>query len=259
MAVKSRFLALLNGCVLSPWTFFTSPLISYIVPYQYIWHGYWFTLCCNFCVYVMDVWNSDCTRKNFAIMKQAGLTPLEIWVSAAGTFFGFQIPNILLLIYGMEYNPDWNWPWPLLQHFGPYQLGLALAIVLSTDLVFYTMHRLLHRYFPRIHVLHHACVYTSQTTNLFFNPLDLAFEFTAPVLMMYVLCWFVLNDAWMFALCAAITQCYYASRHDEFLGGHHIAHHRGCGTNYFVYIHYFSSDAKLEQVRKYIQPFQKLE
>ena len=83
---------------------------------------------------------------------------------------------------------------------------LATAIVLSTDIAFWFTHGLLHEHMPRTHMLHHACVYSSQTTNLFFHPIDLACEFTAPVLMMYAITRFLLKDPWLFALCSGITQ-----------------------------------------------------
>lgn len=258
MVMKSLPLGIVNT-VFSLVIYFSTPIISYAVPRDYIIYGYLLTISLIAIMFMIDAWNSDHTQKNFHVMKKAGISPLEIWGSAATTILGFQVPGILLMLYGMEtYNPEWDIP-TLKDHFSMSKLMLATAIVFSTDTAFWVMHRFLHEHTPRIHMLHHACVFSSQTTNLFFHPVDLACEFTAPVVMMYLITGILLNDPWMFALCSAITQAFYSSRHDEFLGGKHLAHHRGCATSYFIYIDYFYSDPKKEKVRHLVKPFQKLE
>lgn len=133
-------------------------------------------------------------------------------------------------------------------------------MVLLTDTCFFAMHKILHERLARVHLLHHCCVYSSQATNLFFNPADLALEFTAPVVTIWLLCKYCFaddNSSWMFALSTAIVQAWYSSGHDEWLAGDHVKHHRGCATGYFIYINYFYDDSTKETVRHLISEFQR--
>ena len=166
------------------------------------------------------------------------------------------------------YNPHWEIPTGeniFQDYFNIRNILLAWSMVFATDILFFMVHKLLHERLPRIHKLHHCCVYSSQSTNLFFHPIDLAMEFTAPVVAVWIGCccipWFdsqlQYHPPWIFALCSATMIGWYAAEHDEWLKFDHVKHHRGCATGYFIYNNYFYDDYSKEMVRFGISEFQK--
>ena len=237
--------------------YFFSPIYTFIVPSSLVWPAYWLTIGLTCLMAWIDHWNSDHTAKNLRIMKASGISQLEIWGSAAATVLGFQLPGMYLLMNFFEDSYDGNnWTRPNLEeHLTMVNILTATAMVASTDLTFFYCHRWLHTTVPRTHLLHHSCVHSSLSTNMFFHPLDLAAEFTAPVLFLFAVCQLQPlggSGAWMFSLCLAVTQAWYASGHDEWLGGHHATHHKSCATGYFIYKQYQYMDHEEEQVRHLI-------
>lgn len=247
--MKYKFVAVVNWMI-STFFLFASPILTFALPLTHVLYGYLFVLVGLFMVEVIDIWNSDCTMRNVAILRKAGFSRTRIWSYFLFNFFTFQLPGILLAMYCMEdYNPSWDLPtW---NHFSIDKIGQVVVMVLSTDVLFFVTHKLLHERLPQIHLFHHCCVYSSQTTNLFFHPIDSALEFSGPTLAVFFMSKFLTNDpSWMFALSTAITYSWYCSDHDEWLASAHTKHHRGCATGYFVYINYFYSDSSKELVRK---------
>ena len=57
-----------------------------------------------------------------------------------------------------------------------------LVNFVGMELLFTWCHRWLHSSTPHLHVMHHALRTPSWTSNLLFHPLDLAAEFTGPLL-----------------------------------------------------------------------------
>jgi hypothetical protein len=251
MAMHSTLVGVCN-CLHFAVNAFGYPVIFFVVSRDDLAHAFVIEVLHALVAYIIDHCNSDNLRNNLEIMKQAGFSPLKIWSSAAVTWLGTPLGAWVLLISMASYNPEWE----LLTvgHFSPQNLVTALLLVFSTDICFFAMHKLLHERFPMIHRLHHCCVHSSLCTNLFFDPADLAMEFSAPVAVIWAVSNFLFDDPWMFVLSLGILQGWYAMTHDEWLSLPHTKHHRDCATGYFIYFNYFYADPKREQVRKLV-PF----
>lgn len=139
------------------------------------------------------------------------------------------------------------WAWPLSVLLPRLLVGVATA--LATDPVFFLFHKALHDYWPSLHLLHHCCIRSSLTTNLFFHPGDLALEFTAPIMSMWAVAVFVVGDPWVFAFGFALLWAWYTLSHDEWLGLQHARHHRHCGSNYFIYVNWWKDNVANDGVR----------
>ena len=231
-------------------------ILSYTVPESLVFPTYLITSVLLGILNIIDSFISDNFSKNYKIMKKSGLSELEIWSSALLTTFGFQIPTILILKYVFGHsNSDWivlSWE----EHFSLHKILLSILSVWTTDCCFYYTHQLLHEKFPRIHLLHHCCVYSSMSTNAFFHPLDLVMEFTAPGTMVALISKHIFKDPWMYVLGSAIMLTWYALSHDELLRFDHVNHHRHCAPGYFIYHNVFYSYPKKEQVRYGISELQ---
>ena len=212
-------------------------------------------LACLFCTNLVDYFNSDNTQKNYKIIKAAGYSDPYLIFCA---FFSQVIIGVMV-VFDLMSLPDYTeelWI-PTKEHFS-LEVFLKVGIIIAgTDWFFCLFHKILHEHFPKIHLLHHCCVYTSLTTNMFFEPLDVLMEFTAPGIFLKMASLVILKDSWVAVLAQALMGAYYALTHDEFLNLQHAKHHRGCATGYFIYRNYFYADSKKEQVRKIIPGFLK--
>lgn len=226
------------------------PAIFFVIPKEYLVYAYLIEVMHSLVAYAIDHCNSDNLGKNLEIMKKAGFSSWKVWSSAAITWLGAPLGAWGLLISMTSYNTQWESL--TVGHFSPQNLVTALLLVFSTDICFFAMHKLLHEQFPMIHRLHHCCVHSSLSTNLFFDPVDLAMEFSAPVAVLWTVSNFLLDDPWMFVLSLGLLQGWYALTHDEWLSLPHTTHHRNCATGYFIYFNYFYADPKREQVRKLV-------
>ena len=79
-------------------------------------------------------------------------------------------------------------------------------------------------------------------------------EFSGPVLIIWGISKYVLEDPWIFALSLGILQGWYAWTHNEITNLPHVKHHRGCATGYFIYFNHFYANPSKEQVRVLIPP-----
>lgn len=252
--IKSESVAMAN-IALTAFFYLSWPMFAFILPANLTIYGYLLTVGLSTIMYVVDYLNSDSFSKNYKIMKTSGLSEIEIWGSAIFMTLIFQVPGILLIQTFPDYSPD-EWTMPNWQvHFAADKILAAAACVASTDGVFWLGHRLLHTSMARLHLLHHCCIYSSLSTSLFVHPLDLVFEFGAPTVWLFYACkyFFAEEPAWMFSLCMAFTSAWYALGHDEFMGGHHVAHHRSCASGYFIYKMWFYTNTDEEQVRHLIK------
>jgi hypothetical protein len=76
------------------------------------------------------------------------------------------------------------------------------------------------------------------TSNLFFHPVDLYVEFSAPVLMCILLLGtniVGLYDPFAAFLAPVIQQIWYLMGHDSFIKNSHFIHHRYISSNYWIY------------------------
>jgi len=116
----------------------------------------------------------------------------------------------------------------------PY-LFINLAL---TEIFFTTAHTLLHctKTGSKIHTMHHCCKHSSWSTNLVFHPIDMAAEFSGPVLSvlgMHLLFW---KDDTVLALTVLIVHLWYALDHSALLQLPHTKHHKYIDSMYSIYI-----------------------
>ena len=105
--------------------------------------------------------------------------------------------------------------------------------------LFYFSHKLLHqtKIGANLHLMHHCCIHTSRSTNLWFHPLDLLIEFFGPFTLNY-LYWLYSKDTFVLILVAGVMQAWYGGTHDENISNHHREHHHKINSDYPIYISY---------------------
>lgn len=255
MTIKNRTVAALNSlAVLCCYSWF--PIVDVCAPRESVFYMHTCLVALNLLVMAVDFLNSDNTQKNYKIAKAAGYSDGYLFFCA---FFAFIILSYMTL-YDITALPHYtNELWiPSREEFSLNLILTAAFLVAVSDWFFYVFHRLLHEYLPKVHLLHHCCVYSSLTTNAFFEPLDVMLEFAAPVLFMRLVALKLLDSSWALILGQAVLTTYYTLTHDEYLCFQHAKHHRGCATGYFIYNDYFYSDPKKEKVRTLIPGFSRL-
>lgn len=246
MTLKSQTVGALT-CLVAFINTFGNPILFYVVPQEYGLYAYVTTFCMTVLVGLLDLNNSDNAWKNLEIMKQAGFSGVQLVCYGSYILSATPLAGWFLTTNMTNYNPGYEGV--DFSYFSPTRVVLpALVMVLLTDGCFFMMHRLLHEQFPRIHLLHHCCVYSSACTNIFFHPLDFAMEFTLPVSLLWFLSNYYCEYPWLFTISYSM-QSWYALTHDEWLGLPHTRHHLSCATGYFVYIQYCYADRDKERVR----------
>ena len=250
MAIKSNRIAACNTA-LSFCNLMFNPIAVFCSPSGHIPTLFFCSAVLSICTHVTDGYNSDCFHKNYRIAKAAGYTDgylafcaffVQIVLSASGHAAVLDLPH---------YSDAWQIP-SLQEHFSIPTLLTVIALVAVSDWFFYSTHRLLHERFPKVHLLHHCCIYSSLSTNLFFEPLDILLEFMLPIMFLQFTAVRILGSSWTYILATSVLQTYYTLSHDEWLGWQHTRHHRTTSTGYFIYYPYFSNDPKREQIRKLI-------
>ena len=112
----------------------------------------------------------------------------------------------------------------------------VLLILCVSEVYFSISHKILHRYLPKLHVMHHYCDYCSFTSNLLFHPLDLAIEFGVPLLIIGVIGGVVLQDTPTMVVGYAVVMTWYVLDHDQYLQLGHWRHHKYCSGHYSIYV-----------------------
>jgi hypothetical protein len=114
-------------------------------------------------------------------------------------FTGTLLPAVVV-IYGVgpiEYRFDFSLVWHV------------VACLATSDVLFYFSHQYLHRHMPQVHLFHHCCRRASFNSNALFDPLDLAVEFTGPVLSLIFLTLYVFRDPFAFLVGLGIITAWY--------------------------------------------------
>lgn len=195
------------------------------------------------CTYAIDYFTSDTTEKNIKRLKANGYSTKHLatiwWIN----FFTVYLPGYFVMVYLVS---DLSYRFDLI---------LLLRIVLNlaaTEVLFWSSHRALHRLFPNIHHLHHCCITPSWTSNMFFNPLDLAIEFSGPVFSIVFLSLVVFKDPFAMACTLSVQIAWYALDHDEYVKTAHWNHHYYISGNYTVYLNTQAFD-KLDKVKDLVK------
>jgi sterol desaturase/sphingolipid hydroxylase (fatty acid hydroxylase superfamily) len=217
-----------------------NPLLMFTSPVDFQVYVYLATLAAVGLNFLGDHIASDAMRNNVGRMRAAGMSYFMIWGSFIFNFLTFQLPIWILARTIQE---------GVAPRFTLEAFVTGFVIMLSTDFLFYLGHRFMHSYWPSLHTMHHCCVESSATTNVFFHPIDLAIEFALPIVWIYVASVYILDDPWVFAVASSFVQCWYSLSHDELLQLQHTRHHRHCGTNYFIYVNWWKDQSPNDGVR----------
>jgi len=193
-----------------------------------------------FALYFFDFLTSDSTQHNWHILRYNGFSSSFLFFVCSFNFLTAFIPNYIAVRYMVPDDQSYS--------ISPSHLLPVVVNLVISDVVFYLAHRHLHRHLPHLHVMHHCCRRSSTTTNLFFDPTDLALEFTGPVLCILFLCALVWKDPMVLMLSLSVQLSWYGIDHDEYLRLPHWYHHSKINSNYSIYASLRSHD-KREGVR----------
>lgn len=205
--------------------------------------GHFGNLAVALCFYLVDVLTSDALSENLASLEKNGFSRSRV---ATIAFLNYSLGTIVpaLVVCGylhqqvvIPYRFDFTLVW---------HVGFCLAV---SEVLFFYSHRYMHQHMPQVHFLHHCCKRPSFTTNLLFDPVDLAIEFTGPVLGLIFFTLVVFDDPLAMIVGMGIITAWYASDHDEYLQLHHYHHHKFINSNYAIYIKVPGYDPK-DQIRK---------
>jgi len=255
MTIKNKGVAAFNAFSAFCMLILNKPF-AYGVPKKYAYFTETAFIGWNITIQLIDHFNSDNSNKNYKIVKAAGFSDAYIAFCA---IFGHVILSFLGTNDNMtlpHYSED-LW-FPSKEDLSLKTICTGIALVFATDWSFYFVHRILHERFPKIHLLHHCCVFSSLTTNLYFEPLDIMLEFLGPIICIKMVSLYVFDSSWMVVMCTSILQTFYYLSHDEYLNLVHTKHHRGCAPAYFIYNNYFYDDPEKERIRKLIPNFSKI-
>jgi hypothetical protein len=138
---------------------------------------------------------------------------------------------------------------------GPYDLRFFAAVLSSmavAELMFYTGHRYMHQHWPERHLFHHCCTRSSYTTGYLFDPLDIAVEFSGPVLAVVGISLGIFGSPLALFYALTLVFAWYAADHDEMLKLPHWYHHKHINGNYTIYISTGYND-KADRVRQLVK------
>jgi sterol desaturase/sphingolipid hydroxylase (fatty acid hydroxylase superfamily) len=104
-----------------------------------------------------------------------------------------------------------------------------------------------------LHVMHHACTAPTITTNLIFHPVDLAIEFSGPILFLILSHVFLFQDPFVLTTSLLVLHLWYAYDHDPNLNLYHIQHHKYIDSIYTIYTKFRLSDPKADLVKPLVK------
>ena len=210
-----------------------SLMLGLVGPYlYYAWDQWYLLIPISLFLTLIDFAISDNPWKNVAIMKLNGLSTTYIWGVSI-----FNIIYVQLMAYNIYRIILKDEPMPI--HID-LQLIIPVFVILGIgDYLFYISHKWLHstQFGAKLHLMHHCCIHTSISTNLWFHPLDLLIEFFGPFTINY-LYWVYSRDTFTLIVVAGIMQAWYSGTHDENIANHHRDHHRLINSDYPIYISY---------------------
>jgi sterol desaturase/sphingolipid hydroxylase (fatty acid hydroxylase superfamily) len=136
---------------------------------------------------------------------------------------------------------------------------IVVASLAIADVYFYWSHSWLHKskLGANLHLLHHCCSDTTFSTGLCFNPLDLNIEFTGPVLVPFIVYYF-LRDPCALMVTSCMIIFWYGASHDGYLLQiQHSNHHRYCDNSYAIYTQWRDPKNKDDAVRAQLKKLKK--
>lgn len=180
-------------------------------------------------------------KRNIDFLRKRGYTPKLVW--------GIMLLNLCLTnaLVGCIYS------FYQINQVSFVIIAKVIVNMLLTEICFTIAHLLLHHTEcgSSIHVLHHCCKYASWSTNLIFHPLDLAAEFSGPVLAILGMHAVVWQDTNTLLLSTILLHVWYALDHSALIKLPHTKHHSQVNSMYCIYItkHFTNYDFGEEKVK----------
>ena len=131
----------------------------------------------------------------------------------------------------------------------------VLVNMAMTEVLFTSAHALLHytKWGSKIHEMHHCCIDPSWSTNLMFHPVDLAAEFSGPVISLILMHMFVWRDTATLFASTLILHLWYAADHSANLKLPHTKHHSQLNTVFTIYLKQRCRCPRKDKVRAIIK------
>ena len=202
--------------------FFSFPFILW----RYGFYGLLGSNLLRYSTLTIDYYTSNATKYNMTILDKNGFDSKNILkMSIIRLLVGsFIIGSLFVYLFkGAE------------SHFDLYLIRNVAISLAVTEIYFMIMHQTMHRYFPELHKLHHCCLRSSHTSNLFFGNMDIFLEFHLPLIIAYSFNVFLLNDTFTSIASIACIYTWYIMDHDEYIKLPHWYHHYYINSNYGAY------------------------
>ena len=185
----------------------------------------------------------DADPANFRTLARHGYTARAVWATAALNL----IATNALVAAAHLLAPPAAWE--------PFTLATVARVLLSlcaTEVLFTVSHALLHRTRrgARLHLMHHCCRNASWHVNLVFHPLDMAAEFSGPVLAVLCLNW---HHPRALAVCVTVVHLWYALDHSARLRLPHTRHHARVDSVFSIYVHWLFPIRGTDRVRQLLR------
>ena len=216
--------------------------LGFFFIWKYSYFGLIISILLTYSVYAIDYITSNATEYNMMILEKNGFNSKSIIKEGLlSNFIGFILtgPIYVYLFKGIEPHYDFK----LVKN-------LFISLVL-TEIYFSSIHRIMHRYLPDVHKIHHCCLRPSLMTNIFFGKLDGFIEANIPEIINLVYNGLIMKDYFSLLIGITIINVWYNLDHDEYLKLPHWYHHQYINSNYGVYIKGGSFDEK-DSIKKVI-------
>jgi len=187
---------------------------------------------CGLSIYI-DWCISPTFQTNMHRLSKHGFNTSAIFAVMAGNLIA---TNVLVVFVKEQYCPG-----VLLSPLSVDRLrivGIVLVNMALAEIAFTLSHMLLHRTHQgaRWHLMHHCCRPSSWSTNLIFHPIDMAIEFSGPVIVLLLSHIFVFRNPTALLTSVQVLHLWYAIDHSENLKLPHYTHHMRIDAMYSIYI-----------------------
>mmetsp|Transcript_28423 Transcript_28423/g.67261 ORF Transcript_28423/g.67261 Transcript_28423/m.67261 type:complete len:302 (-) Transcript_28423:445-1350(-) len=216
--------------------FFLSVIVTFNHTQLRFWESVLYSHAGTYLLHGLDQLVSDATAANLTILRRNGYSSVFCFRTLCVTTSSGLL-NVILSIQFLA--PDAT-------KEAHYDLRLLAVVALNlalSDVAFFLAHRSLHRVqsMAWIHHMHHCCMYSSWTSGSMFHPVDLAIEFSGPILIAILSSLAVLKDPFSFVITVVAIGTWYGMDHEEWLNLPHCDHHKHIDSIYAIY-----SKAKLQ-------------
>lgn len=176
--------------------------------------------------FLSAVVDASVNPSNFETLRKNGFSATYIWIVAA---FNLIVTNALVsVVYVLAPPAVW-------EPFSAHTVARVVASFAATEILFTGSHALLHRtlWGANLHFMHHCCRKASWHVNLIFNPIDMAVEFSGPVIAVLFLNW---NYPLALVLSVCMIHLWYALDHSATLKLPHTRHHERINSVFSIYV-----------------------